>query len=484
VSGTYPLEANLSFRWGQPVSWGNVCVNPCNSGGFKLFVDGNEVGSYGVNSDSATKAASTFGAGQHSWYVQAWRTGASYVNSPTLYFTILAGTVDVRGYLWDSTGQACTSSPSSSLEIPSSGVTVNVDGTYDGTVDQDGGTAYTYNVADVPTGDHILNVSGLPTPPTPGTSYELTCVNSTTSSAAGFTASSDPTTIHLGYKEVPAAGWFHSIDGDVFGGCTQDNCAESISIAIPALTAGGFADTLIDGAGAIFANSDLSIKNPSDEDQFTSNSNKYYVKNIGGGFNASEGFRFEPPSYAIEIQDDGTGCGNVFHNGDLDPTKVYRTTRGCAQGGLNAVGNIYRTAADGVVVIFVESDGPQLQFIKDFTSQDPDRRIIFVTNSAIQFGQQVGVANPNTNTAPNIEAAIVTTADIEFESKGTDDDDSIIVEGPLVSTEGTIHFNRNRGVSNNYPAEIIRYNPIYLSALSEFGSKSLGVVDISWLLNN
>lgn len=65
---------------------------------------------------------------------------------------------------------------------------------------------------------------------------------------------------------------------------------------------------------------------------------------------------------------------------------------------------------------------------------------------------------------------------------GEEEDTTIIVEGPLVAQNGTIHFDRDRGMLNGYPAQVVKYNPLYLTSLAESVPFGLSSVDISWVI--
>ncbi len=103
-----------------------------------------------------------------------------------------------------------------------------------------------YRLSDVANGEHTISVN-VPDPVGyPNFKYRLACVNDQQRSSVSVDAQTSPTTVHLGYN-LTSVGWFHVFDGDVFGGCVDDNCAYSISLGVPANTAGSFEPSLIEG---------------------------------------------------------------------------------------------------------------------------------------------------------------------------------------------------------------------------------------------
>ena len=398
--------------------------------------------------------------------------------------------LNIQGLIWNSTGLSCTSNPSESNEIVEgssdgnvpSDISVTLDGVTSGNWDTSQ-SGYSYRFADIEPGQHVVTAN-VPDPVGyPNSKYRLACVNNQESGAAAVDAQSDPTSLHLGFS-ITSVGWFHVMDGDVFGGCTDDSCSDSISVGIPSSGSvlGGFEDALIGGEGTVFTNADASVQNSEGEDRYTSNSNEYYALNIESDNSIADTISFDPPSSANEIS--GGSCDSMF-SGSLNPSNVYEASRDCVQDGIDNLSGDYSINSDGVVVIYVEGDGSSLAFSENFQSSSSDRRVMFVTTSPVEIGADIGEEAPTDSTEANIQASIISRAGITFLGKGEDEEDTtVIVEGPLVSTEGGISFNRDRILNNGYPAEVIRYNPLYLTALTDADHSGVRVFDISWNLQN
>ena len=133
---------------------------------------------------------------------------------------------------------------------------------------------------------------------------------------------------------------------------------------------------------------------------------------------------------------------------------------------------------DGVAVVFVDGD---LEFENEFTTGSNDSRVVFVVDGGVTISSDVGTDVISSSTTPHIQAGIIARQGIVFESNGNDpsDDLSIVVEGPLVSKDGSIEFNRDRGLSNGYPAEVVVYNPIYLNSLKD---SLIAEISVMWMI--
>ncbi len=226
----------------------------------------------------------------------------------------------------------------------------------------------------------------------------------------------------------------------------------------------------------------MSIKNSSGNNAFTSEGNDYFASNVDGGNTYwPKSFDFNAPADATSI----SSCGNMF-SGNLDAGKVYKASRACVQSGIDGLSGDYRINGNGVAVIYVESDGTSLVFDSNFRSNNQNqRRLMFVSEAPVEFTSDIGEDAPTANTRAHVEASIISKDDTTFLAKATSGTDTtVIVEGPLATKEGAIVFNRDRGTSNTYPAEIIKYNPLYLTAFKNASHTAVQVFDISWKLEN
>ncbi len=486
-SAVFDYDVNITFSWSGPDGWGSCCGS-CGKG-YRLYVTkGNGVWtspSYDKSKTSVAISASTFGEGAHSWYVQAYNGDAGKTNSTTKNFTVNPPPVTVRGYIWNSTDQACNLSQNqkASREIVlgsaqgnvATNITLLMDGTTNGTWNTSASN-YSYRFTNVAQGTHSLSAT-VPDPVGyPNSTYELACVNNSAGSVIpSVNASADPTTLDLGYVVTTATtSWFQSIGGDIFGGC--ENCANSVSIDVPGTgeTLGGFVSYLISTAGTLFGDSGLSITN----DSYSQDSNRH-LEYMGSDDLWPSSLTFTPPSSAQEVSD----CPSMFQGNELDAEIVYKASVDCVQDGLDGLNGNYNFTHDGVAVVYVEGTDT-LTFDKNLTASTDSRRVLFITQGPVEFSEAVGTPAPTPSADAHIQAGIISAQNISFLAQTPPTEDTtIIVEGPLVTKDGSIVMNRNRGINNGYPAVVVLYNPLYLISLTSWHPAGLSAVDISWVLN-
>ena len=376
----------------------------------------------------------------------------------------------VQGWIWEiPPGQSCSYTNKSTKEIKPSDVVPDSispyivsspDNIY-GNWDPDTYTDYSYKIDNVPGGDQTICAQ--PVSATPGYRYILTCINNDTApggSCAPINVDESSEKADLGYKLV-TTGWFTSINGDVFGGAGS---GFSVVDGIPASSGPDFASYLVQGIGSVFGVSDLSVKKqPANLNAYSQDSNRY-VKNTGSPAFWPSNYNLTPPADATSF----SNC-NILTNGNLNPDITYKTILSdCLLGRLNGSDLAYKLSKDGVVVIYVTGSG-SLTFKNNFRSNagaSSKRRIIFVTALPVVYGKVLaGYANPTLTSRPHVEATILTTGDITFKSNDPTADTTIVVEGPLVS-KANVSLERDRKTTNNYPAEVIKFNPIYIDKLT------------------
>ena len=425
-----PLD--IVFEWSKPKSWGNTCSEPCDQAGFRLFVDGINIKSFGLSVLQAVYDSDSFAVGTHSWFIRAYRTGASSVDSITRSFTITSPAVTVRGYLWDATGQSCAANPDPGLEIPSSGVTVKVDGTQSATVDQNPGTPYTFSVGNVSVNGHYLAVENLPEPPgQPGTAYQLTCVNGLESGSSNFSASADPTTVNLGYRPVSTAAWTQAFNGNVH------------------------------------TNNLLSYLRPPAEDQF----HGQYLLSARGEIN-------------LQVVSEPGWLGALYPQGNLSvfdnfpiPSPTYSQMRSLYGRGASASatlpaagtlanGGIYRVTQSEVIngVYNVPSGVRALIFVDGTLTINGEIRtpsnayLAFITRDGINIDKKLAGGGPDQDAiqATLISEGVINTA--YNRSDTTEIHRQLLIEGNLISLTNTLFLYRNLGEEENIdnPAEIVR----------------------------
>lgn len=476
---------SVPLTWTDPTTWGKCCGSCGNK--FEIWVKTN-TGAYQkkatVLGTVHTYNLAVSAGNSYSWYVIAINGDAAGATSVARHFEVLPEPPDVTGYIWDATDKACNSGKAAN-EIQAD----DLDGSVSVSLAGDAGVwdpatfdSFSYRVSDTIDGNNQTLCASMPAPKDmPNFKYNLSCLNNNSSgiisgSCATINVSGD-TTAHLGF-ELSSKGWFHVSEGDVYGGC--DDCIDSVSIGIPDATQGGFENYLIESPGTVFGNSDLSVKNSTGADRYISDGNEYFSKNMQSNF-WPKTFSFNAPSSAETIS--GGNCSNILNSGNLVAGESYSLSRSCMQSAIDNLNANYRINGDGVVVLYVEGDGVDLLLDKNFRSQNQNtRRLVIVTTASIEIDDSIGDASPTPSTRPNIEASIVTEGSVTFLSNGTNNDTTVILEGPLVTKNGSISFNRDRGLENGFPAEYIRYNPIYLTAFDEETNTGLGVVDIIWTL--
>jgi hypothetical protein len=212
-----------------------------------------------------------------------------------------------------------------------------------------------------------------------------------------------------------------------------------------------------------------------------------------------------PPADAIELPRAGESCNDIFiHNAPsspaLQPGEAYEASISCIKDGLDNYGGDYRNQNPGVVAVYVTGSG-ELRFDNDFLTSNDNYRVVFITGQNVDVkidrnlsGNFAPDADPvdKNNLTPVIEAAFVVNGTLEFEGTPgdplTDPDDSIVVEGPILGK--AIMLNRDRGLTNHFPSEIIKYNNYYLYDLTDKERTSatgvnnytgLFVVDVDWI---
>ena len=380
----------------------------------------------------------------------------------------------VQGWIWDSTSGSCKFTNKGNKEIKTSEATgVNpyivgppqVNGIWD--PNNPSFDTYSYKIDNVRTGSQTLCAQ--PIASLPGFRYTLTCTSNSTAlggSCAPITVyNNSPTIADLGYT-LTSTGWFTSFDGDVFGGFGS---GFSVVNGVPSTIAPTYVGYLVKGLGTVFGIADLSVKKqPGNTDVYSEDNNRY-VKNTGAPSFWPANYNLIPPSGATLI----SSCSNILTNGNLNPTITYKVNIGCLQPVLNSGNILYKLKSNGIVVIYVTGNSGSLTFKNNFQSnagQASKRRILFVTTLPVIYGKDIGYLSPPSGTRPLIESAVITSGGVSFPTKTTKsdptiEDSTIMVEGPIIA-KVDISFNRDRKTMDKYPAEVVKYNALYLDKLS------------------
>ncbi|MCA9308382.1 hypothetical protein KC980_02635 [candidate division WWE3 bacterium] len=291
--------------------------------------------------------------------------------------------------------------------------------------------------------------------------------------------------------------WYTVSDAGVYSGNT--NMSISLFTPLASETSGGFIGRLIDGSGVLLTAGDKNVRDlngVSTVGGFSAAHKDHYAIRAGDASSPTlywpESYNFEIPGNAEEI----TNCNNILAGSPtpLTSSKVYKTSVSCLNSILSlSSSNIYNIAeSNSVVTIYVYGSDPVV-FQDQFRASGNGSRILFVINTNVIIAPSVGDGAINPSDGAHIQASLIVNGDVDFASSGGTDS-SVIIEGPLVtgeptgeSTEHTVLFNRDRGSSNGYPAVYVKYNPIYLRALTRqaesnatLNSSGLFNVDLRW----
>lgn len=387
--------------------------------------------------------------------------------SDVLTVNLAPPTHSISGKIYrDTSAGACTvvgsniSSSGSKVTVTykdSSGVTTLTAGPVD--VLADG----TYMVPSIPNGSLISNVCFTnPSNPDPNYSYAPacpilgrsgTCLNY--SPLASFTT--DWVDVNMGYVLNGPSAWKVTLGGDVYAG-------GSISMNVPAFTAGGFTGYFINQVsygGYAFSSGDQNVGVANN--RITANGG--YEKLLGAT-------GLWPVTWSAYKEPSGLVSTNNLNN--LNPAKAYSIDKTVLDGILASAStySLIPSATDGVVVIYVKnSNAFPLTFggnLREATGS-ANKRILFVAEGDVTFSTSLTAGiSPTTATRANIEAGVLSYGDVNFPTLGGTPaaDASLIVEGPVISKKN-IYMRRDRGDSNTYPAEIIRYSNQYLNLLTK-----------------
>lgn len=298
--------------------------------------------------------------------------------------------------------------------------------------------------------------------------------------------------------------WFTTIGGDLYAGGIEGQAGNPLDLPNPS-------DYHITWSPPYLAHEDssgLPVSGLSSLDMNVSHSDPtpdYFPESQSGLFaeNASltstwpENYTGEPPADAIEID---SNCDDLFiHNPPsspaLEPGEAYEADVSCVQDGIDNYGGDYRNQNPGVVALYVTGSG-DLRFDSEFLTSNDNYRVVFVTGPSVNVKIDRSLTSPDpvdrASLTPAIEAAFVTVGTFEFE--GTlgdplvDPDASVVVEGPIIGR--SVILGRDRGLSNNFPSEIVMYNNYYLydltnkertSATGVNNYTGLFVVDVDWV---
>lgn len=275
-----------------------------------------------------------------------------------------------------------------------------------------------------------------------------------------------------GLQEGYKVGWVSAVDSDVF--------ANEVNVLVPLGTGSnpaGYVKALLNSydnstGGFVFSKSQIIQPSENTEDESITY-NLLFEEGLGGraerldldGSNHNskwlESFTFKAPSVAKEWTLTGTEARFI-------PGEVYYVENSYLQQLLN-LGSVYRLSS-GVSVLYVVGDITVKNPI-----QTPDNgRLLLIVDGSVTIDSDVGedTATFNMSKDPHIEAGIIASGGISFESIGgsitqTTHDDPIMVSAPLISKE-SLTFARDLYHDNNatMPAESAKAFNKYLYLLT------------------
>ena len=269
----------------------------------------------------------------------------------------------------------------------------------------------------------------------------------------------------LGIRVISKEPWETVIDADIF--------ASDVATTIPQGAAGGlFKPFLVNTRGVVggyvFSKGSIST-----------NDDNIFQPDLGGkAYDLSSSslphddvalskFSFTPPIHSSSDPVIETGSITSFKSG-----KVYSISASAFNSKISGGSVTYTitptTAGVSSAILYIT--GSDTILFKNPYLSSSFARLIIVANSKIIISKSIGYALPQyfLGQVPNIQAALISSKTIEFESQDTDPgtDIPIIVTGPLVS-KFSIDFNRNLGSNNgNYPSTVVDYNPYFIFDLT------------------
>jgi len=301
--------------------------------------------------------------------------------------------------------------------------------------------------------------------------YNMVCPSKSNSFIynPGDVTDGDSKTELVGLQESYKESWVSAVDSDIF--------ANEVDVTIPLGTGSnpaGYVKALLNSfnnitGGFVFSNDQVLSPSENTEDEGTIY-NLLFEDDLGGraenldsgGFNHNskwlESFTFEAPANATEISN---------FTASLDSGVIYKGSE------ITTLPTTYALSGTGVAVLYIDND---LTINNDFTTSS-NGRLLLVVNGSVTISEGVGtdVSSFMLSQDPNIEAGIIASGKIEFESIGgsiaeDSHDDPIMVSAPLITrdlTDGII-FSRDLYTDNNVttPAESAKAFNKYLYLLS------------------
>jgi len=282
-------------------------------------------------------------------------------------------------------------------------------------------------------------------------------------------------TIDIGYKLTSTLeGWFTVLDGDIYSGSGFTMVVPQ-EPAIPLIYDPYLTNSFVLSSGA------LTVRD-SDTPQ-----NERIIPDGSGSY----GYGFSTNQVNLSVLRSDFPANDdlelITSLSNLDPSNVYYIEEDDLDDIL-ASDKEYSSniESDGVVVI--KTDGA-IEFTHSFYTNDPDKKILFITADTVSFDETLGVDLPlgNGTDDPRIDVGIFTLDNINFPSAGSEDGDTTLVINGLLVSGDTVNFNRDRELQNIYPGVAIHYDPAYAYYLQKqmqdtpgYAEEIMALVNISW----
>lgn len=465
--GSVVTGNQVTLRWNHDGNWGKACKG--KNLHFKVRigpVDG-EVSLYRIYDKDARSYTVDITPGvYYEWSVSA-DNGPKEKKSDKWRFN---PPQDVRGYIFE-TGGDCGEDPAS-RGIPSvSGQVSMVDGTYPASDTVDNSTGR-YEINNLRAGYEFngLCFSGSVPSGDPDWVFDLVCAQD---GDRDFTAGNNciwaPARVDLnedmdlsfGYRRASSmdVGWFTSIGGGIFSGGDLYRTVPTNPV--------GFSGELLDDFGDpryVFAGGDINVETGGGVSRVGSYG---HMESMGGELSfLPTWFSVNPPASATPI----TTLSN------LDPEVVYvmDSSRFDALISSSTLQCSSFISSSGVAVLYVVDDGAPITFDRDFCSSSGDRRLVVITDADVIVTRDFGIDSPTPGSGANLGVYLITSEDVVFE--GTSDpldnpDNSIVIQGGLASL-GQIRFERDLGLLNVFPSEVLKYDHRFLYDLTRQAKSS------------
>ena len=303
--------------------------------------------------------------------------------------------------------------------------------------------------------------------------YELICPTPSVYKVNLNPSACDTKTVNLGVVAIEAEAWKTVIDGDIFAG--------GIGIEVPDREPlGDFSAFLVNsdgGAGGFVLAKGMMT---TDSEKITETEDGGYAQQLNeGGLSHNDialyGFTFLPPDHE-EV--DEISSIDSFTDGS-----VYKISVDDFNSSLES-GDVSYGLDSGFAVLYI-TGSDDVVFENSLISSGSGRLII-VTDSDVMISKNVGFEGATgyeIGATPNIQASIIASKDITFETEDTDPgtDDPVMVLGPLVSKQ-TINLSRDLGVLNaSYPAISVKHDQTLMCELSELEKSKTDFINYTGL---